>query len=81
MRAPAIVRWPDNVAAGGVTDEILSAVDWLPIQASLVGERDRVPADRPIDGVDASTFLPPRARPDGLRRESRAGVTRLLVDQ
>ena len=57
MRAPAMVRWPGKVDAGGVTDEILSAVDWLPTLASLVGEGDRVPADRPIDGVDASAFL------------------------
>ena len=57
MRAPAMVRWPGKVAVGRVTDEILSAVDWLPTLAGLVGERDRVPTDRPIDGVDASAFL------------------------
>jgi arylsulfatase len=45
------------VEAGSVTDEILSAVDWLPTLASLVGESQRVPADRPIDGIDASGFL------------------------
>lgn len=57
MRAPAIVRWPGKVQAGSVTDEILGAVDWLPTLASLVGESRRVPADRPIDGVDAAAFL------------------------
>ncbi len=57
MRTPAIVRWPGKVPAGTVTDEILSAVDWLPTVASLVGESGRVPSDRPIDGVDASAFL------------------------
>jgi arylsulfatase len=57
MRAPALVRWPGKVEAGAVTDEILSAVDWLPTLASLVGESGRVPADRPIDGVDASAFV------------------------
>ncbi len=57
MRAPAIVRWPGKVKAGAVTDEIFTAVDWLPTLASLVGESRRVPADRPIDGVDASAFL------------------------
>ena len=31
--------------------------DWLRTLASLIGERDRVPTDRPIDGVDASSFL------------------------
>ena len=57
MRAPAMVRWPGKVKAGVVTDEILSAVDWLPTLASLVGESGRVPTDRPIDGIDASAFL------------------------
>jgi arylsulfatase len=56
-RTPAIVRWPGNVKAGDVTDEILSAVDWLPTLASLVGEGQRVPTDRPIDGIDASKFM------------------------
>jgi arylsulfatase len=57
MRAPAMVRWPGKVQAGVVTDELFSAVDWLPTLASMVGERDRVPRDRPIDGDDASAFL------------------------
>ena len=57
MRAPAMVRWPGKVAASGVTDEIMSAVDWLPTLAGLSGEAARVPTDRPIDGLDASKFL------------------------
>ncbi len=57
MRAPAMIRWPGRIKAGSVTDEIFTAVDWLPSLASLVGEKQRVPDDRPIDGVDASAFL------------------------
>ena len=57
MRAPAVVRWPGRVEAGGMTDEMFSAVDWFPTLASLVGESGRVPDDRPIDGVDASAFV------------------------
>lgn len=57
MRAPATVRWPHTVEAGAVTDELLTAVDWLPTLASLVGEPKRVPTDHPIDGIDASGFL------------------------
>ena len=57
MRTPAIVRWPGKVKAGTVTDEIFSAVDWFPTLAALAGESTRVPTDRPIDGVDASTFM------------------------
>jgi len=57
MRAPAMIRWPHQIDAGTVTDEILSAVDWFPTLAALVGEGERVPEDRPIDGVDASAFM------------------------
>jgi arylsulfatase len=57
MRAPAMVRWPGRVKVGAVSDEILSAVDWMPTLAALAGERTRVPDERPIDGLDASAFL------------------------
>ena len=64
-RTPAMVRWPGKVAAGSVTDEMLSAVDWLPTLASLAGESQRVPTDRPIDGVDAAPFLLGQSRTTG----------------
>ncbi|HKN30417.1 MAG TPA: arylsulfatase [Roseiarcus sp.] len=57
MRTVGIVRWPGKVPAGVVTQEILAAVDWLPTLAGIVGASDRVPKDRPVDGVDASAFL------------------------
>jgi arylsulfatase len=57
MRVPAIVRWPGSIPAGVVTEERFAAVDWLPTLAGIVGESDKVPADRPIDGVDASDFM------------------------
>jgi arylsulfatase A-like enzyme len=57
MRVPAIIRWPGNVPAGVVTNEMLAAVDWLPTLAGMVGASKLVPTDRPIDGVDASAFM------------------------
>ena len=57
MRAPAIVRWPGKVEAGAVSDEMFSAIDWMPTLAALAGERTRVPDDRPIDGLDGSAFI------------------------
>jgi arylsulfatase len=57
MRVPAMVRWPGRVPAGVVTEELLTAHDWYTTFAALAGESDRVPTDRPIDGVDASKFL------------------------
>ena len=57
MRTPAMVRWPGHVPSGVVTEEMLAAVDWLPTLAALAGASNRVPKDRPIDGLDASAFL------------------------
>jgi arylsulfatase len=57
MRVPAIIRWPGNVPAGVVTNQMLASVDWLPTLAGMVGASRLVPEDRPIDGVDASAFM------------------------
>ena len=57
MRVPAMIRWPDKIPAGIVTNEILADVDWLPTFAGLAGASNLVPKDRPIDGVDASSFM------------------------
>jgi hypothetical protein len=63
MRGPGIVDGPGTVDAVVVSDELLTAIDWLPRLAFLVGESGRVPTDRPIDALDASAF-PSRAQPD-----------------
>jgi arylsulfatase len=57
IRTLAMVRWPGKVPAGVVTQQVLSAHDWLPTLGGIVGRPDLVPKDRPIDGVDASAFL------------------------
>ncbi|MGI9540023.1 MAG: arylsulfatase [Miltoncostaeaceae bacterium] len=57
IRTPAIMRWPGHVPAGVVTDEIMAVYDWYTTLAALVGESDRVPTDRPIDGTDMSAFV------------------------
>lgn len=56
-RVPAIVRWPGKVPAGIVTNEVVAAVDWLPTVAAMSGASNRVPKDRPIDGVDSSAYM------------------------
>jgi arylsulfatase A-like enzyme len=56
-RTGAMVRWPGQVPTGVVTDEMLSAHDWYKTFAALAGASDKVPTDRPMDGVDASQFL------------------------
>ena len=57
MRVPAMVRCPGTVPAGVIAEEMLSAHDWYKTFAALAGASDKVPTDRPMDGVDASKFL------------------------
>ena len=57
MRVPAMVRWPQTVPAGVVTEEMLSAHDWYKTFAAFARASAKVPTDRPLDGVDASKFL------------------------
>jgi arylsulfatase A-like enzyme len=57
MRTLALARWPGKVPAGVVTQRILCAEDWLPTLAGLTGASNLVPTDRPIDGIDASSFM------------------------
>ncbi|MGN6170467.1 MAG: sulfatase-like hydrolase/transferase [Solirubrobacteraceae bacterium] len=68
VRAPAIVRWPGKIPAGVVSDEMLTSVDWYRTIATFAGAADRVPDDRPIDGVDAAQFMLGKAKSTG--RES-----------
>ena len=57
MRVPAMVRWPGKVPAGVISEEMFSAHDWYKTLAALASASDKVPTDRPMDGVDASRFL------------------------
>ena len=57
IRTPGMLRWPGNIPAGRVSDEIYSDLDWYPTIANLVGEADRIPTDRPIDGVNQANFV------------------------
>ncbi len=52
-----MIRWPDRVEAGRVSDEIFASLDWMPTLAHLVGEQARIPTDRPIDGIDQAEFI------------------------
>jgi arylsulfatase len=56
-RTGCMVRWPGTTPAGVVTDEMITSHDWYKTFAALAGASDRVPTDRPLDGVDASQFL------------------------
>jgi arylsulfatase len=55
LRAPLIIRWSGQVPAGGVSNEIVHVTDLYPTLARIAGAK--VPADRPVDGVDQLDFL------------------------
>jgi arylsulfatase len=55
LRVPFIIRWPDRIPAGRVSNEIVHEVDTFTTFASLAGAA--IPTDRPIDGVDQTDFL------------------------
>ena len=57
MRVPAIACWRGTMPAGVVTEEPLTAHDWYQTFAALAGASKLVPTDRPLDGIDASSFL------------------------
>ena len=40
-----------------ISDEMFSAHDWYKTFAALAGASDKVPTDRPMDGIDLSKFL------------------------
>jgi arylsulfatase len=39
-RVPAMVRWPGKIAAGTVSNEIISHLDWLPTILAMAGDPD-----------------------------------------
>jgi arylsulfatase len=55
LRVPFVMRWPNKVKPGIVSDEIVHAMDMFPTLAAIAG--GKVPNDRPIDGIDVSDFL------------------------
>ncbi len=55
LRVPFIARWPGQIPAGTVNNEIVHAVDMFSTLCAIGGAA--IPDDRPIDGVDISEFL------------------------
>jgi arylsulfatase len=55
MRAPFLIRWPGQIPAGSVSNEIVHVVDLLPTLGRIAGYN--VPDDRIIDGVDQLDFF------------------------
>ena len=54
-RVPCLVKWPDKVPAGQVSDALFATIDFMPTFANLCGFN--APSDRIIDGVDQTELL------------------------
>ena len=55
LRVPFIIRWPNKIPAGSVSNEIVHEMDLFTTLATMTGAT--VPDDRIIDGVDHTEFF------------------------
>ena len=53
-RVPAMVRWPGNIEAGSISNEIVHHMDWLPTFAAVAGKTD-IKEDL-LDGYSSSAL-------------------------
>ena len=74
LRAPCIVRWTGQVPAARVSNEIVHVTDLYATLAQAAGAK--LPADRPVDGVDQLDFLLGRQE-----KSSREGFVFYIKDE
>ncbi|HUI48002.1 MAG TPA: sulfatase-like hydrolase/transferase [Acidimicrobiia bacterium] len=55
LRTPCIVRWPNHVPTGRVSDDIMHVTDWFTTILTAAGVA--APGDREIDGVNQLPWL------------------------
>lgn len=67
FRVPAMIRWPGKIAAGAISNSVMSHLDWIPTLMAAVGESDikeSLNSGRQVDGktfkvhLDGYNFLP-----------------------
>ncbi len=57
IRTPFVIRWPDKIPAGSVSNEMIHEVDLFPTLAAAAGSPEIVPKDRIIDGANQLPFF------------------------
>jgi arylsulfatase len=60
LRVPFLIRWPGNIPARQVSNDIVHTIDLFPTLANFVGSD--IPKDRILDGVDQSDFFMGKAK-------------------
>jgi arylsulfatase A-like enzyme len=90
IRVPGIVRYPELIAAGSVSDTPVTALDVMPTVVEFVGAS--LPTDRPIDGVSLLNLLKGESlsrrkplywsipTPDGMEYAIRQGNWKLILN-
>lgn len=73
LRVPFIIRWPNQIPAGRVSNEIVHEVDTFTTFANIAGAA--IPQDRPIDGVDQTDFFL------GKQKSNREGFPVFVADR
>jgi arylsulfatase A-like enzyme len=61
LRIPAIVRWPERIAAGVVSDQVMATMDWLPTLLAAAGTSPD--AAYPSDGENLGPIVTGGASP------------------
>jgi len=59
LRVPAIIRWPDQIPCGIVSEQVTIVMDWFP--TLLVAAGTAPDAAYPFDGIDLLPLLTQRA--------------------
>lgn len=57
IRTPFVMRWPGHIPAGRDSNELVHQIDLFPTLLHAAGGGDKVPADRPFDGVNQLPLL------------------------
>ncbi|MEM7234040.1 MAG: sulfatase, partial [Planctomycetota bacterium] len=61
MRVPCVMRWPARILPGQTCEQVAGTIDLIPTIAAIVGAK--LPADRPIDGLDISALFDDPSKP------------------
>jgi arylsulfatase len=60
FRVPCMIRWPDHIKAGSVSNEILSGLDWCPTLLAAAGDpdvKDKLLKRHEVDGKKFKVHL------------------------
>ena len=61
LRVPGIVRWPGQIKAGSVSEQVCMSMDWMPTFVAMAG--GKIDPAYPSDGMDLTAALTRGASP------------------